>query len=82
MAEPQFKVGDFVVSRANTEAIRLCALGIQPIVMQVIEIAQVKSSAGTQTSYSCRGGTPQGVMDVMEFMEIELAPAPTAPPLV
>ena len=85
MAEPKFKVGDFVIAKAQAEAIRLAPRRRydepQPlIVMQVVEIRAQQCYAAIQHVYECRVGTPGSIgTQLCPFNQIELDPAPTEP---
>lgn len=88
MSEPRFKPGDFVVSKAQMEAIRLWSRPdsisllqrAQPILYQVVQVHRIACYSNEQTSYECRAAGLAGVdAKAIVFVEIELDPAPTEP---
>lgn len=83
MSEPRFKVGDFVVSKAQKEAIRLYPsryAADRPVVFQVTDVQLQTCYAGTQANYLCRGaGRDRVGLEMAWFNDVELDPAPTEP---
>jgi hypothetical protein len=92
MEPARFKIGDFVVSKAQMKAIDVhhklrpatnekdwLNTNKEPIpcVFQVVEILEQTCYGGFKRHYDCRGVGPESVMtSLMRFVEIELDAAP------
>lgn len=88
MAEPRFKIGDFVVHKGIAEAVRLFPASPasewlaphKPMVFLIVGILADQCYAGTQVHYVVRGASATGMAnECVTILEIELDPAPTQP---
>lgn len=79
----KFKVGDFAISKVQSEAIKLYnhmfadTFCEEVTVLQIVEKFTTECPGGTQYSYRCRLASPQGIhKDYIIFNEIELDHVP------
>lgn len=88
MAEPKFKIGDYVIPKGCNEVNRVYPVRKGewhrepqgPLLLMVVSITADTCYAGTQHHYHCRPCYRNAVgQDYLKFLEIELDPAPTQP---
>lgn len=88
MSEPRFKIGDFVVVRAQRWAaalgqvseVRILDEKPRPIVGQIVEMIEQTCPGGVQRKYAVKFCTPGGMdVEAQCRLEIELDHAPPMP---
>jgi hypothetical protein len=83
MAEPKFKIGDYLVIKTQMEATRLFPSPYEPpspFVLQVLAVQTTRFGGGQEVAYLCSGSSPTVVAKQnFTFSESELDAAPTQP---